>query len=218
MYVQTAGGTDGEREASAQQGIKRFEFETTMDDEFGASPLGRSKQRRQSTTATATATQKSLEFVRDRDGNPDEQHNDMDDVLYGDLLDPDQPSTSQSIHATHATTLLKLKTSKLQSELAASEENVKVLQEEVATLRAVCEELREKNGNLEYNISSLFNTAKLEIERKDKEIKRLRSETQHSGHGGSQRGQGSQRDRDGSHRRSSSHGGGRASQDRDKRR
>lgn len=192
-----------------------------MDDGFGASPLGRSKQRRQS-TATATATQKSLEFVSDRDGNPDEQHNDMDDVLYGDLLDPDQPSTSQSTHSTHATTLLKLKTSKLQSELAASEENVKVLQEEVARLRAVCEELREKNGNLEYNISSLFNTAKLEIERKDKEIKRLRSETQHSGHGGSQRGQGSQRDRDrdrdGSHRRSSSHGGGRASQDRDKRR
>lgn len=34
--------------------------------------------------------------------------------------------------------------------------------------------LKESNKVLEYNISSLFNTAKLEIERKDAEIKSLR--------------------------------------------
>jgi hypothetical protein len=36
--------------------------------------------------------------------------------------------------------------------------------------------LREENQTLQHNISSLFNTAKLEIERKDKEISSLRKQ------------------------------------------
>ena len=132
-------------------------------DDFGASPLGRSKRRDSSAQTASTQQPRALEFTEP-----------MDDVLYGDL-DPSQPSTTQQ--STHATTMLKLKASKLQSELAASEETVRALQEELRRLQTANEELREKNGNLEYNISSLFNTAKLEIERKDKEIQRLRRES-----------------------------------------
>ena len=135
-----------------------------IEDEFGASPLAPSKA-----AGRHTATTKSGGGMEPRALELD----DGDDmaVLYGDLVEDDRPSTSS---AGHASTLMKLKLSKLQSELHASEETSNALVEEVGRLREANAELAEKNQQLEYNISSLFNTAKLEIERKDAEIQRLR--------------------------------------------
>jgi predicted RNase H-like nuclease (RuvC/YqgF family) len=137
-------------------------------DDFGASPLGLSKKNAVQQRYEGTQV-KQLQFhhADQADGA------DMDDVLYGDLVeDDDRPSTSSS--ATN--TLLKLKVSKLQSEMAAKESVLEASEATVRDLREEVRRLREKNETLEYNISSLFNTAKLEIERKDAEIQRGRKE------------------------------------------
>ncbi len=146
------------------------------EDEFGASPLARSKR--------ADAQAGVLKTDRGMEPRALELDDEMA-VLYGDLVEGgDGPSTSA---VGHASTLLKLRISKLQSELHASEETANAFAEELGRLREANAELAGKNRTLERNISSLFNTAKLEIERKDAEIRRLRKEPpadgRHEGHG-----------------------------------
>ena len=166
-------------------------------DEFGASPLAPRVKKADAREIDRKIKPGALQF--DDVGDVD----DMAGVLYGDLVESsDKPAPSGSIHGA---TLLKLKAAKLESELAAAEETSKALMEEVGMLREANVELVEKNRSLEYNISSLFNTAKLEIERKDAEIQRLRKELQGRGHDRRSRSHGGEY-RGGQHR---SHSGGR---------
>ena len=90
---------------------------------------------------------------RARDDGEDE------DVLYGDL-DARERATGADAASAGAIGRLNLK-------LSESEARRRALVDENASLRERCE-------NLERNISCLFNTARGEIERKDKEIARLR--------------------------------------------
>lgn len=158
--------------------------------EFGASPLAGSKR--------ADAHAGMLKTGRIMEPRALELDDDDDmEVLYGDLVEAEDGSSTSA--ASHASTLLKLKISKLQGELHASEETANAFAEELGRLREANTELAEKNRTLEHNISSLFNTAKLEIERKDAEIRRLRNEPpanaghQGRGHQGRSRSQSSGR-------------------------
>lgn len=155
--------------ASSTSGYIRFNM-VDNEDEFGVSPLARSKRADARTGLMKTgggAKPRALELDDDMA------------ILYGDLVEGgDGPSTSAG---GHASTLLKLRLSKVQSELHASEETANAFAEELGRLREANAELAEKNRTLEHNISSLFNTAKLEIERKDAEIQRLRREPRADG-------------------------------------
>ena len=90
---------------------------------------------------------------RARDDGEDE------DVLYGDL---DAREGARGAEAASAGAI-----GRLNLKLSESEARRRALMDENASLRERCE-------NLERNISCLFNTARGEIERKDKEIARLR--------------------------------------------
>jgi predicted RNase H-like nuclease (RuvC/YqgF family) len=80
------------------------------------------------------------------------------DVLYGDLVDADgEGRRSSGAEAVGRMSVM----------LARKDEEKEALERECEALRARCDAL-------ERNISCLFNTARAEIDRKDKEIERLR--------------------------------------------
>jgi len=149
-----------------------------MGDEFGASPLGLSKRNARGENTTSYQGKnldEDLENARARPGDQRaDERLDMDDVLYGDLLG--QEGSTPAIQSSSAGTLLNLKLSKLQSEMAAKESVLEASEIMLRDLRQEVASLQERNANLEQNISSLFNTAKMEIERKDAEIMRGRKE------------------------------------------
>ncbi|CAM9950499.1 unnamed protein product [Ascophyllum nodosum] len=84
----------------------------------------------------------------------------MEDDLYGDL------NTSAEA----------LKVKSLEAELAASIGKCESLEYRLSDLQIKEKSLRVENEQLARNISSLFNTAKAEIARKDKWIEQLRRE------------------------------------------
>jgi predicted RNase H-like nuclease (RuvC/YqgF family) len=88
-----------------------------------------------------------------RDGDDDD-----DDVLYGDLVDAngEERRKSGAEAVGRMSVLLERK------------------DKEKEALERECEALRARCDALERNISCLFNTARAEIDRKDKEIERLR--------------------------------------------
>ena len=64
----------------------------------------------------------------------------------------------------------------LQSEVDEASTRTAELEQQVTSLTQDNEKLRQANEILNNNISVLFNTAKLEIQRKDDQIKELRQE------------------------------------------
>lgn len=71
---------------------------------------------------------------------------------------------------------LRMRLKELTDRNAAQDIIVERLEKEVQALRKENESLQKEKDILAYNISSLFNTAKMEIERKDNEIKDLREQ------------------------------------------
>lgn len=84
--------------------------------------------------------------------------------LYGDLLG-DDPGQG---------TLLKTQVAELSHRTKQQEQRITVLENETQSLRQQVAMLSQERDALATNISSLYNTAKLEMQRKDAEIKDLR--------------------------------------------
>eukprot|EP00947_MAST-08B_sp_MAST-8B-sp1_P002424 g2424.t1 len=95
-----------------------------------------------------------------------------DDDLYGDLGDVDGDSLLRK---------------ELEETRAAHDSEAKAMRSRIAELEADNKRLKDRCGNLEKNMSSLFKTAKLELERKNQLIQRL-EESSSSSSGGGRRG------------------------------
>lgn len=88
-----------------------------------------------------------------------------DDDLYGDLL---------TGHTEEGQGHYRAKAEELTSKLQATEEQMQQLQTQLETTQAEQARLVKERETLVRNISCLFKTAQLEIQRKDSELKQLR--------------------------------------------
>ncbi|KAL4519697.1 hypothetical protein Ndes2526B_g01729 [Nannochloris sp. 'desiccata'] len=132
-----------------------------LDSEFGASPLGKTDIR-----GGAAATTAPLEMtIVDAAPLPD---------IYGDLYG----DTGEG------NVLLKTQVAQLKDQCTKQEQFIKRLQQQLDSLTSENAELQTLKTTLTNNISTLFNTAKLEIQRKDDEIKELRGKVAICGGGG----------------------------------
>lgn len=177
-------------------GHEQVDGDDIVDSMFGKSPLGLSKSKTREPTGLSNIREKSdsvvrsnvrkklviddglVENCRSSLGGPsstaDEELLDEHE-LYGDLfVGQDDPSGQGSA----GTGILRLKVSKLMSDVAAKDAIISETDKVIQGLRDAVSRLEKENETLKYNISSLFNTAKLEIERKDREIEENRSEIQ----------------------------------------
>lgn len=103
-----------------------------------------------------------------------------EDDLYGDLYcdDPMDSSNDKRTLGNSGVGILRLKVSKLMSDVAAKDSVIAESQTVIRGLQERMALVEEENKILKYNISSLFNTAKLEMERKGREIEANRTEIQ----------------------------------------
>eukprot|EP00890_Picochlorum_soloecismus_P004498 jgi/Picsp_1/5049/NSC_02412-R1_---NA--- len=93
-----------------------------------------------------------------------------EDDIYGDLY------TMEGGSMREGSSLLQIRVSKLTQELNTKNLVLEKTQDHLKELQIEIGRLQEENKILEQNISCLFNTAKLELERKDKELKRFQEE------------------------------------------
>ncbi|KAI8104057.1 hypothetical protein M9435_006583 [Picochlorum sp. BPE23] len=148
------------------------------EDEFGKSPLGvSSKQRTQlpqhknideNEEGRGRRALNFSEATGTQQGKDESTFGEQD--LYGDLYGAGEGGDQKE-----GVGILRLKVSRLMSDIGVKDSMISRLEKTVQELQEEVGRLKESNKVLEYNISSLFNTAKLEIERKDAEIKSLRS-------------------------------------------
>jgi hypothetical protein len=184
-----------------EQKMEKGDEDGMVESLFGESPLGLSKTKRQTTAGERTSggdgntdnrnienidnVKKKLivddDVIGERRGVPGgvpvastaEEGMLVEEDLYGDLyVDDDHGSGKRN----DGSGILRLKVSKLTSDVAAKDAVISEAEKVIQSLRETVSRLERENETLKYNISSLFNTAKLEIERKDREIEENRSE------------------------------------------
>lgn len=171
-----------------------------LETMFGKSPLGLSKSKDQSRPESLNAAHTSnatkvKDNVRKKliveDSCPTEQPcRSMErvpasstadegilgeDDLYGDLYMSSPAEGGCNDQSNLGAGILRLKVSKLTSDVAAKDAIIVEAEKVIEDLRETVARLESENATLKYNISSLFNTAKLEIERKEREIEENRS-------------------------------------------
>ena len=177
--------------------MEKVEDDVTVENMFGKSPLGLSKSKRHVPADDPSSeriasdrikidAKKKLVVDEDSEGErhvapgglpvfSTEEAGMPEEDLYGDLYVGNDDGSG---HGNAGSGILRLKVSKLMSDVAAKDALISEADKVMQGLRETVSRLQEENETLKYNISSLFNTAKLEIERKDREIEENRSEIQ----------------------------------------
>lgn len=180
--------------------MEKADDDGMVENMFGESPLGLSRSKRQTTDGelngggnrnsgtnnivTIDKVKKKLvvddEILFERRGvssgvpfaPTSEEGMLVEEDLYADLYVSDHGSGKGN----DGSGILRLKVSKLMSDVAAKDAVISEAEKVIQGLRETVSRLEGENETLKYNISSLFNTARLEIERKDREIEENRSE------------------------------------------